>query len=81
MSAVPCKDCFSGFVHDGTPTGTITTIHGLPVYVVEPDEGVNPKGLVVIISDAFGMESINNKILADRYAKRGGFLVYLPEFM
>ena len=81
MSGSPCADCFSGFVHDGTPTGKIATIHGLPVYVAEPGNGVKPKGLIVMIHDAFGMDFVNNKILADRYAKRGGFLVYLPDFM
>jgi dienelactone hydrolase len=76
-----CKDCVSGFVHEGTPTGTIETVHDLRVYVAKPDDGVAAKGLIVMIPDAFGLDFINNKILADRYAKRGGFLVYLPDFM
>jgi dienelactone hydrolase len=81
MSNGPCADCFSGSVHEGTPTGNIVTIHGLRVYVAEPDVDIKPKGLIVMIHDAFGMDFVNNKILADRYAKRGGFLVYLPDFM
>ena len=81
MSGGPCAECFSGFVHDGTPTGKVTAIHGLRVYAAEPEDGVKPKGLIVMIHDAFGMDFVNNKILADRYAKRGGFLVYLPDFM
>ncbi|RDW74143.1 hypothetical protein BP5796_07585 [Coleophoma crateriformis] len=76
-----CADCFKGFVHDGIPAGEVSTIHGLRVYVARPDDGVKPKGLIVMIHDAFGMEFVNNKILADRYAKRGGYLVYLPDFM
>lgn len=34
-----------------------------------------------MIPDAFGWDFVNNRILCDHYAKRGGFLVYLPEFM
>ena len=76
-----CPDCFSGTEHLGNPTGTIETIHGLPTYVARPKEGVTPKGIVVYIPDAFGIEFANNKILADHYASRGGFLVYLPDIM
>jgi dienelactone hydrolase len=80
MSA-PCPDCFSGHVHTEVPTGTITTIHGLPTYVAQPEAGVEPKGIVVIITDAFGWDFVNNRILSDHYAKKGGFLVYCPDFM
>jgi dienelactone hydrolase len=69
----------TGSVKDGTPTGTVTKIHGLDAYVARP-EGT-PKGLVVIIPDAFGWDLSNGRLLADAYAKEGGFLVYLPNFM
>ncbi len=76
-----CPDCFTGTTHEGTPTGKVTTIHGLPTYVAEPPEGVKPKGLIVVIPDAFGWEFVNNRLVSDTYAKKGGFLVYLPDFM
>src|ERR1700678_4039379 len=76
-----CPNCFSGHINGGTPVGTTTTIHGLPTYVATPPKGVTPKGIIVVISDAFGWEFVNNRILADNYAQKGGFLVYLPEFM
>ena len=79
MSGVPCRDCVSGTLSDKTPTGTETTIHGLPTYVALP-EGES-KGLIVYIPDAFGWKFNNNRVLADQYAKNGGFTVYLPEFM
>jgi hypothetical protein len=79
MAGVPCPDCFSGSVHVGNPTGEVTTIHGLPTYVAQP-EGT-PKGIIVIIPDGFGWAFVNNRVLSDHYAKRGGFLVYLPDFM
>lgn len=81
MSSLLCPDCISGTVSEGTPSGTITTIHSLPTYVAAPPEGVEPKGLVVIITDAFGYKTVNSQVLADQYAKKGGFLVYLPNFL
>lgn len=79
MSDGPCADCFSGTLSTQTPTGTVTTIHGLPTYVAKPDG--EPKGLVVFISDAFGWDMVNNRVLSDIYAKKGDYLVYLPDFM
>ncbi|KAF4636415.1 hypothetical protein G7Y89_g1671 [Cudoniella acicularis] len=76
-----CPDCFSGTLHTGTPTGTVTTLHGLPTYVAEPEAGKKPKGIIVFIPDVFGWEFPNNRLLADAYAKKGDFLVYLPDFM
>ncbi|KAL5333015.1 Alpha/Beta hydrolase protein [Aspergillus crustosus] len=77
-----CPDCFAGHVHDGTPKGHVTTLHGLDVYKSEPSIPANEiKGIVVIIPDAFGWEFVNNRLLADNYAERGGFRVYLPDFM
>jgi dienelactone hydrolase len=81
MSGGPCADCFRGDVHDGTPTGTVTTIHGRPTYVANPPEGTTPKGIVVFIPDAFGWEFVNNRLLCDKYAQRASAIVYLPDFM
>lgn len=41
-----CPDCFSGAVHEGKPTGTVTKLHGLDVYVAEPASGNPPKGII-----------------------------------
>ena len=76
-----CKDCVSGTLHEGTPAGRVETVHGLATYVTEPPNGATPKGIVVIIPDAFGWTLVNSRILADRYAERLGFTVYLPDFM
>lgn len=79
MATPTCPDCVTGSVKEGTPTGTVTTLHGLNTYIARP-EGT-PKGVVVIIPDIFGWEISNSRLLADSYAKKGGFLVYLPDFM
>jgi dienelactone hydrolase len=76
-----CPDCFKGHLHDGIPNGTIQTIHGTETYVATPPEGIVPKGIIVVISDAFGWDFVNNRILSDNYAEKGGFIVYLPDFM
>lgn len=56
-------------------------LHGLETYVSEPTGGRTVKGIIVIIPDAFGIEFVNNKILADHYADKGDYRVYLPDFM
>ena len=80
-SGLPCKDCASGTLHDGTPVGRIETIHGLQTYITDPPDGAKAKGIVVIIPDAFGWTLPNSRVLADRYAERGGWRVMLPDFM
>lgn len=40
----------------------------------------DPKGIIVMYSDIFGLPLPNNKIIADAYAKSGEWLVYLPDF-
>ncbi|KAK7988683.1 hypothetical protein PG989_008998 [Apiospora arundinis] len=77
-----CRDCFRGTLHgDAVLTGHVMHIHGLPTYVAKPEAGTEPRALIVIISDGFGWELRNTRALADSYAKRGEFLVYLPDFM
>ena len=78
MSLKQC--CATGSLHTGTPTGELTKIHGFDCYVSEAPNG-QPKGIIVIIPDAFGIDLPNNKILADAYAKGVNAKVYLPDFM
>ncbi|KAL3420300.1 Protein AIM2-like protein 3 [Phlyctema vagabunda] len=75
-----CPDCFRGGISKDDCTGKWVTIHGLRTYVAEPESGVTPKGLIVYITDAFGPDFVNNRVLCDRYA-RGDFLVYCPDLM
>ncbi|KAG9231553.1 Alpha/Beta hydrolase protein [Amylocarpus encephaloides] len=76
-----CPDCLRGGVSTSHPTGEEATVHGLQTYIARPDNGLAPKGVVVFITDAFGWKFVNNRVLSDHYAKKGGFLVYLPDFM
>ncbi|TAQ85199.1 hypothetical protein B7494_g6475 [Chlorociboria aeruginascens] len=78
-STISCPACLTGHIKSGTPSGTVSTIHGLQTYVATPTG--QPKGLIVMVSDIFGWELSNPRLLADTYAEEGGFLVYLPDFM
>lgn len=76
-----CPQCFTGHVNPGTPTGRWDTIHNLRTYIAEPAAGKEALGIIVIIPDAFGVDFVNNQILADHYASAAQTLVYLPDFM
>ncbi|KAI0969653.1 dienelactone hydrolase family protein [Xylaria arbuscula] len=76
-----CPACFSGAVHDGTPTGTVTKLHDLDVYIAEPASGNPPKGIVILIPDMFGWDFVNIRLMADNFAKKKDYRVYAPDFM
>ncbi|KAI9844991.1 MAG: hypothetical protein M1837_005135 [Sclerophora amabilis] len=81
MSSSPCSDCVSGVIHAGTPTGTVSTIHDLETYVASPPSPADARGIVVIVPDVFGWTFSNTRVLADAYASKGQFIVYVPDFM
>ncbi len=87
MNPLPCKDCASGFLHVGTPLGREEVIAGLNTYIIEPPQpsstdaaAIRSKGIIIIISDAFGWKLVNMRLVADAYAKRGSYTVYIPDF-
>ncbi|CAD0088925.1 unnamed protein product [Aureobasidium vineae] len=77
----PKQCCASGSLHTGTPTGAISKLHDLDVYIASPPSNRPPKGIVVILPDIFGWTLPNTRILADSFAAKGDFLVMLPDFM
>ncbi|KAI8625935.1 dienelactone hydrolase family protein [Xylariaceae sp. FL1651] len=76
-----CPDCFKGAIHEGTPTGTVTKLHGLDVYIAEPASGNPPKGIIVLVPDIFGWDFVNIRLMADGFAKKKDYRVYVPDFM
>lgn len=74
-------DCITGALHEGTPKGTISTIAKLPTYIAKPVNTRGKPGVIVIITDAFGWDFINNRLLADEYAEASGRTIYVPDFM
>ncbi|KAF1983907.1 alpha/beta-hydrolase [Aulographum hederae CBS 113979] len=76
----PC--CAQGTLHTHVkPTGRETRLHGVDCYVADGPNGQPPNGIVVILPDIFGWKLPNTRILADNYARKGGFMVLVPEFM
>lgn len=67
-----------GSIHAGQPKGKEELIHGLNTYVIGNRD--NPRGIVIVYSDIFGLGLPNNKLIADAYAESGEWLVYLPDF-
>ncbi|KAK9238299.1 dienelactone hydrolase [Lipomyces kononenkoae] len=78
-SSLPCRDCTTGTLHTGTPEGSCKKLFGLDTYVSPIPK--DPKGVILYITDIFGWELPNARLLADAYAKEGNFVVYVPNFM
>ncbi|EPE34693.1 alpha/beta-Hydrolase [Glarea lozoyensis ATCC 20868] len=76
-----CPSCLTGTLHTTDPLGHTRTIHGLDTYIAQPPNKTTPKGLIILISDAFGWTIPNSRLLADAYAQKGGFEVWVPDFM
>ena len=68
-----CEDCFKGFVHDGTPTGSIEIISDVEVYVSKPagdyakDKAVilASGGIVLMYPPRVNVSNNNPQTLAD----------------
>ncbi|KAK0612251.1 dienelactone hydrolase family-domain-containing protein [Immersiella caudata] len=61
--------------HTGTPVGSLKTYQGASLYVSEPSSCKNPSIGVIYLTDAFGIQFVNNKLLADSFARAGFFAV------
>ncbi|KAI0339413.1 alpha/beta-hydrolase [Trametopsis cervina] len=75
-----CDDCFKGVRHEGEPEGQSVQIGGVDCYVSTPT-GDYPKDKVILfLTDVFGIPLINNKLLADDFA-RNGFKTVIPDIL
>jgi len=75
-----CKDCISGVTHEGIPEGTLTKIGGVDVYVATPTIDYPKDKVVLFLTDAFGLPLVNNKLLADDFARNGFKTIILDYF-
>ncbi|KAA1477425.1 alpha/beta-hydrolase [Dentipellis sp. KUC8613] len=73
-----CAQCFEGVKHEGTPTGTITTLAGISTYVATPPGAYAKDKVVLYLTDVFGLQLVNNRLLADSFAANG-LRVVLPD--
>ncbi|KAF2116761.1 dienelactone hydrolase [Lophiotrema nucula] len=76
-----CPDCFRGGKATGDPIGDITTIHGLKTYVAGKPGSNTSESTIIFYTDAFGLDLVNNKLLADAYATATGFKVLIPDII
>ena len=77
-----CPDCFKGAVHDHSePKGQFETIHGKRTYVASPPSTSSSQSTIIFVCDAFGLNLVNNKLLADAYAAETGHRVIVPDLI
>jgi len=75
-----CDGCFKGARHEGVAEGNFETIAGVGCYVgVPPGDYVKDK-VVLLLTDVFGLISINNQLLADDFA-RNGYKTIAPDIL
>ncbi|KZV70953.1 alpha/beta-hydrolase [Peniophora sp. CONT] len=74
-----CENCVKGVRHEGTPEGTYSEIAGVKCYVATPSDEYDKTKVVLYLTDAFGIELLNNRLLADDFA-RNGYKVIAPDF-
>jgi len=72
-----CKHCISGVRHEGIPSGKDETINGVACYVATPTVDYPKDKALFFLSDALGIDFINNKLLVDDFALNG-FKVIAP---
>lgn len=68
--------CASGYKDNGTPTGNVISIGGVPTYVARSTQ--NTGKAIVMFTDVFGWELVNARLIADAYALMG-LTTYLPD--
>jgi len=72
----PSECCFTGFQHEGTPTGEIKKIDHIDTYFASPKDG-KPDQAIIIVSDIFGIYP-NSQLIADNFAANG-WLTVIPD--
>lgn len=66
--------CVTGVQHEGEAKGTFITIGDVKTYIAEPASKDHSKA-ILFLTDAFGLDLINNFLMADDFAAQGYFVV------
>jgi len=61
----------SGVTHEGAPKGNWEVINGVNSYVALPTGEYSSDVAIILLSDVFGVQLINTRLLADDFAKNG----------
>jgi len=75
-----CKNCITGFHHDGTPEGKWEEINGVNSYVATPSVEYPKDKAILLLTDVFGPQLVNAQLLADDFA-RNGFKTIVPDYL
>lgn len=70
-----CQHCIDLKELPGKPSGTEQKVNGVQTYVAKGSKS----GSIVMATDIFGVGIPNPKILADTFANKTGFSVYVPD--
>lgn len=65
----------------GEPKGSTRTLYGFPTYIAGPQNAPPSASTIIFFTDAFGLDLVNNKILADAYASATGLRVLVPDII
>ena len=77
---LPCKDCVSGYVLPGEPKGTfVEGAYFSPAPNGNGTASANQKTALVLLTDGFGLNLKNPKILADSFAASLNCDVFVPD--
>ncbi|KAI6101016.1 dienelactone hydrolase [Pisolithus croceorrhizus] len=75
-----CSHCVIGKQYLGSPQGKIQSIGDVPCYVGTPTVKYDPKKVLILLTDIFGVTFSNNKLLVDDFARRG-YLTIAPDYL
>ncbi|OAV88285.1 hypothetical protein PTTG_06415 [Puccinia triticina 1-1 BBBD Race 1] len=70
------EQCLSVFLHEGKPTGVLSKIDNVEVYIATPPEPI-PQKAILIFPDIYGVHLKNTQLLADRLAADLNLPTYL----
>jgi len=74
-----CEHCVRGVTHEGEPTGKWEEINGVKSYVATPSKDYPKDKAIIFLTDLFGPDLINNRLLADDFA-HNGFKTIVPDY-
>jgi carboxymethylenebutenolidase len=79
--AVVCPRCTEGVPLSGEPTGSISAEFQGAYFAPAPElKGEPSKFTVLLLTDAFGMDVKNCKLMADGLASKLGCDVWIPDY-
>lgn len=58
MAPSLCKDCVSGSIHEGSPSGSTIDVDGTRVYIAKPEGDAPTDVALLLLTDVFGLDLI-----------------------